>query len=352
MCVDLIGFRSGRGRRQTASVVRLAVVLAAAAALPAAAPAADFYAGQTVTLIVGASDGGAYAVYGRMLAKHMESHIPGKPTIIVQAMPGAGGTKMANYMYNAAHRDGLVIGTPLAPMPITQLLRPEGVKYDAAKFQWLGNLEGSPPVLAVWHTAPVQSIEEAKTRELIVASSGKGSVTYQVPAMINRLLGTRIKIVSGYKGETDIDLAIERGEVHGRASFYGSMIVSKPQQIKDGRLRFIAQVATHEVPALKGVPNLVETAKDDETRRMFEFFALQSATGRAYFTPPGVSADRVAILRKAFDDTTASKQFDADMKTRHMLYDVTPGAEVQKAVVKMLATPKPLVERVREAIGF
>ena len=226
------------------------------------------------------------------------------------------------------------------------------MKSDAAKFHWLGNLEGSPPVLAVWHTAPVQSIEQAKTRELIVASSGKGSVTYQVPAMINRLLGTRIKIVSGYKGETDIDLAIERGEVHGRASFYGSMIVSKPQQIKDGRLRFIAQVATHEVPALKGVPNLVETAKDDETRRMFEFFALQSATGRAYFTPPGVSADRVAILRKAFDDTTASKQFDADMKTRHMLYDVTPGAEVQKAVVKMLATPKPLVERVREAIGF
>jgi tripartite-type tricarboxylate transporter receptor subunit TctC len=267
-------------------------------------------------------------------------------------MPGAGGTKMANYMYNAAHRDGLTIGTPLAPVPITQLLRPNGVKYDAAKFQWIGNLEGSPPVLAVWHTAPVQSVEQAKTKQLIVASSGKSSVTYQVPAMINRLLGTKIKIVTGYKGETDIDLAIERGEVQGRSSFYGSMIVSKPQAIKDGRLRIIAQVSTHEVPALKDVPNLVTTARDADARRMFEFFALQSATGRAYFTPPGVPADRVAMLRKAFDDTAASHEFDADMKTRHMLYDATPGVEVQQAVAKMLTTPKPIVDRVREAIGF
>ena len=351
--------RHDRIRMSSIGMAPHAARIAAAAALLAFASGpshadsiADFYKGKTMTFMVGAEEGGPYVTYTRALIEQMQQRIPGRPNIIVQTMPGAGGVKMANYMFNVAPKDGIMVGSPLPAVPLTQVLRPNAVKFDAAKFQWVGNLSGSPPVIALSDKSPAKTLDEAKRVEVIVASSGKGSVTYQLPAMLNSLIGTKFKIVSGYKGGPDMDLAIERGEVHGRAYFYENLKVVMGDKVKAGKMFALVQVAMNMPDEIRNVPNVADKADTDEARAAFEFYALQAATGRAYFTPPDVPADRVKALRDAFRQTTSSPEFAAMMQARNLPFDVTDGEHVQAAVEKLVATPKPVVERVRKIIGF
>jgi tripartite-type tricarboxylate transporter receptor subunit TctC len=325
-----------------------AVLIASATA---AQPADDFFRGRTITIIVGATESGAFSIYARALAEAMPRYLPGNPKIIVQAMPGAGGAVMANHMYNVASKDGLTIGTPMVTMPLTQLQRPEAVRYDSERFQWIGNLDGSPVVtLVVWHETPFKTFEDVKTKPLVVASSGKGSATYQMPSMINHYYGTKIKIVTGYRGQADIDIAMMRSEVHGRASFYSSFLSSRPQEMASGQFRVVAQISTDVPPALKDVTNLIDVAPNAEARQVFEFFALQGAvTTRAFLAPPGVPPDRVAALRKAFDQVVADPEFVAMMKKRNLTLAPMSGENVQKNMARLMATPKAIVLKLQEA---
>lgn len=315
-------------------------------------PASEVFGGRTITIVVGASEGGAFSIYARALAEAMPRFIPGNPKIIVQAMPGAGGTVMANHMFNVAPKDGLTIGVPMVTMPITQLQRPESVRYDAARFQWIGNLDGSPAAtLVTWHESPIATFDDIKTKQLVVASSGKGSVTYQMPTMINYFYGTKIKIVSGYRGQTDMDVAIMRGEAHGRASFYSSFLSSRPQEMASGQFRVVVQISTEVPPAIKTVTNLIDIAPSAEARQVFELFALQgSVTSRAFLAPPGTPADRVAILRKAFDQVIADPEFAETMKKRNLTFEPMSGEAVQSSIQRLMATPKEIVSRLQAAV--
>lgn len=329
-----------------------ASVIAMFGSSAATQPASEIYAGRTITIIVGASEGGAFSIYARALAEAMPRYIPGNPKIIVQAMPGAGGTVMANHMFNVAPKDGLTIGVPMVTMPITQIQRPESVRYDAARFHWIGNLDGSPAAtLVTWHESPIATFGDIKTKQLIVASSGKGSVTYQMPTMINHYYGTKIKIVSGYRGQTDMDVAILRGEAHGRASFYSSFLSSRPQEMASGQFRVVVQISTEVPPAIKNVTNLIDVAPSAEARQVFELFALQgSVTSRAFLAPPGTPPDRLAILRRAFDQVIADPEFAEMMKKRGLTFEPMSGEVVQKNIERLMATPKEIVSKLQAAV--
>jgi tripartite-type tricarboxylate transporter receptor subunit TctC len=334
---------------------RVAGALAAGAVCASAAyadPVEDFYKGRTINLVVGASESGAFSIYARALADAMPRYLPGHPKIIVTTMPGAGGTLMANHMYNVASKDGLTIGTPMVTMPITQIQRPESVMYDAAQFQWIGNLDGSPAAtLVTFHESPIKTFDDIKSKQLIVTSSGKGSVTYQMPTMINYYYGTKIKIVSGYRGQADMDIAIMRGEAHGRASFYSSFLSSRPREMASGEFRVVVQISTEVPPALKDVPNLIDFAPDDDARQVFELFALQgSVTSRAFLAPPGIPADRFAALRNAFDMVIADPEFGAMMQARKLTFEPMSGANVQKSIVRLLAAPRYIVDKLQDAV--
>jgi tripartite-type tricarboxylate transporter receptor subunit TctC len=317
-----------------------------------AEPAVDIYGGRTITIIVGASEGGAFSIYARALAEAMPRYIPGNPKIIVQAMPGAGGTVMANHMFNVAPKDGLTIGVPMVTMPITQIQRPESVRYDAARFQWIGNLDGSPAAtLVTWHESPIATFDDIRTKQLIVASSGKGSVTYQMPTMINHYYGTKIKIVTGYRGQTDMDIAILRGEAHGRASFYSSFMSSRPQEMTSGQFRVVVQISTEVPLAIKNITNLIDIPPNAEARQVFELFALQgSVTSRAFLAPPGTPPDRLAILRKAFDQVIADPEFAEMMKKRNLTFAPMSGEAVQRNIERLMATPAEIVTKLQAAV--
>lgn len=332
----------------------IAGALALGATLPAASvradPVADFYRGKTVTLYVASGVGGGYDFFGRALAKHMGKYIPGNPTLIVQNMPGAGGARMVNYAYNVAPQDGTAIGVPLAPTPMTQVLGPEPIMYDATKLHWLGNLEQSVGILFVWHKSPIMTMADAATRATPLAGSGKSSATYQMPVLANALLGTKFNVVLGYPGAAEMELAAEKGEVDGRMAVWQTLNITKPNWIKEHAVRFLAQSVLQRSAQLPDTPTFIELAKTDEGKRIFEFMALQNLTGRAIFAPPGVPADRVATLRRAYDASLKDTVMLDELQRSGLVVEPSTGEEVQAAVDKMISTPSDIVASMRKLL--
>lgn len=327
----------------------LATVLAAGSG---AAESVDaFYRGKTIAFYVASGAGGGYDFFARALAKHMGRHIPGKPTIIVQNMPGAGGSKMVNYAYNVAPQDGSAIGMPLAPTPMVQVLRPTAIKYDATKLHWLGNLEDSVGILFTWHGSATRTIADAMKRETPLAGSGKSSATYQIPVLCNELLGTKFKVVLGYASAAVMENAMEKGEVDGRMGVWQTLNTTKPEWIREKKVNFLAQSAMARSKKLPDTPTMIELARNDEDRMIFEFLALQNVTGRAVFAPPGTPADRVTALRRALDATVNDPAMKDDMRKANMEIDHTTGEEVQKAVAQLIATPPAVVDRMKSILG-
>ena len=240
---------------------------------------ADFYRGKTVTLAVASGAGGGYDFFARALAKHMGRHIPGNPTLIVQNMPGAGGARMVNFIYNVGPQDGTTLGVPLAPAAMAQVLDPSPIKYDATKLQWIGNLENSVGILFVWHGSPTRTVADAMTRVTPLAGSGKSSATYQIPVLANALLGTKFNVVLGYPGAAEMENAIERGEVDGRAAVWQTLNTTQPSWIKDGKVRIVIQSVLKRAPQLPDVPTYIELAKTDEARRIFRVHRFPERDG-------------------------------------------------------------------------
>ena len=329
----------------------LALLLPLCAASAARADtAADFYRGKTVTIVVASGAGGGYDFFGRALAKHMGRHIPGNPTLIVQNMPGAGGARMVNYLYNVAPQDGTAIGVPLAPAAMAQVLDPSPIKYDATKLHWIGNLENSVGILFVWHGSPVKSVADVMTRVTPLAGSGKSSATYQIPVLANVLLGTKFNVVLGYPGAAEMEIAIERGEVDGRAATWQTLNATQPTWIKDGKARIVIQSVLKRSPQLPDTPTYIELAKTDEARRIFEFLALQNTTGRTLIAPPGVPAARVEALRRAFDAVVKDPVMLSELTRAGMVIEPNSGEEVQAVVERMIATPPDIVARMRKLL--
>lgn len=312
------------------------------------ANAADFYKGKTLSLYVGAGAGGGYSFFGRVFAKYYGKYIPGNPNVIVLNMPGAGGTKMTNWAANVAPRDGSVVGMPLMPVAINQHLRPKSVRYDATKLHWIGNMEESISVLFTWHTSKTKTLQDATKRVTTMGGSGKSSPIYQMLILSNKLLGTKFKIVLGYKGG-DRALAIERGEVEGSFSTLQNFRAMTPHWFEHGKnpLNILVQNAVKPSPEIPNVPTMMSLAKTDADRKVFEYMMLQSLTGRSIFAPPGVPKDRVNILRRAFDKTMKDTGFIAEIEKSKLKLTPSSGEDVEKAVQKLINTPPAVVARIR-----
>ncbi|MDB5595180.1 MAG: tripartite tricarboxylate transporter family receptor [Hyphomicrobiales bacterium] len=314
-------------------VVRAALVGLALCAGPAQAADTDFYKGNTVNLYVGYSPGGGYDVYARLLARFMGKHIPGSPTVVVQNMPGAGSLRAANWLYNVAPKDGTAFAIVARGAAFDPLFGLPGTQFDATKFNWLGSANDEVSVCVSWNPTQVKTYEDLLTKELVVGGTGGSADTDQFPRVMNGVLGTKMKMVVGYPGGNDVNLAMERGEVQGRCGWSWSSVKStQPDWLKNKKINVLIQLSMNKHEDLPDVPAVIEKATTDEQRQILKLVFARQIMGRPFMAPPGVPPERVAILRKAFMETMKDTDFLAEAEKAKL--EVTPvsGEEIQKLV--------------------
>jgi tripartite-type tricarboxylate transporter receptor subunit TctC len=332
----------------------LLAVLALLLALPAHAhdDVAAFYKGKTIRLIVGIAVGSGYDVNARLLARHMAAHIPGHPAIIVENEPGASSMTMTNALYNDGPFDGTVIGAAFGGMPTMPLLQPESAGHaDPTKLIWLGNTNKETHVTYVWHTSPVQNLAAVATTPLIIGAQAPGSSQYDFPLIADALFGWKFKVVSGYGSTSKINLALEDGEVQGTISAWTTLKTLSSDWLKDKKIKIIAQWALHNNRELSDVPNVYDFAKTDADRAALRLAMARLDIGRPFFLPPGVPADRVAALRKAFDDTMHDLAYLAEAKKLKIDVDPLTGEQLATLIELVSHTPADVVARVRKALA-
>jgi tripartite-type tricarboxylate transporter receptor subunit TctC len=328
--------------------------LAAFVALASPVHADDYYAGKTITFIVGTDTGGGFSIYARAIAKHLPRYIPGNPIIVIRNMPGAGGAVASTWLYQIASRDGTVIGS-VAPNAILARLFGDGrAGYEPENFNYLAAAERSTRLCVTYHHSPIRTLADALARSAIIGATTVGSPTREYAAMVRRALGARFEIVSGYKGPTDLFVAMERGEIDGVCGIdWSALKAQRPDWLKEGKLNLLVQGALKPHPelALLGVPTPWAYIRDDTDRKavalMVEF---QQAFGRTYLAPPGVPAELVQILRTAFTAVLRDPEFLAEAVALRI--DVTPqaGEEIQRIVEALHATPRHVVERLKQIV--
>ena len=312
---------------------------------------ASFYAGKTVQLVVGIAVGSGYDVNARLLARHLANHIPGKPTIVVQNQPGAGSAIMTSQLYTTGPFDGTVIGAAFGGMPTLPLLSPgNNIRFDPAKLQWIGNTNRETHVTYVWHTAPVQSLEEVKTKQLIIGAQAPGSSQYDFPLVANALFGMKFKVIPGYGSTSKINLALESGEVQGTISAWTTLKTLSSRWLADKKIKVIAQWALRPNAELPGVPNVLDLAKNDADTAALRLVMARLDVGRPFFLPPGVPAERVGALRKAFDETMKDPAYLEEAKKLSIDVDPLTGVELAALVQQVSKTPADTVTRVRTAL--
>src|SRR5262245_19636437 len=336
----------GRGLRTAAAALLASALFATTAA---ADSVADFYKGKTVSILMGTGPGASYDLYGRTIAEHISRHIPGSPTIIVEHMPGAGGVIAGNHIYNTAPQDGTKLLLSHA-IPLSEKLEPTGVRFESAKFQWLGAYDAIVQALTIWHTAPAQTLEELKTKPMVIGAFSTTHLSYQWASLLKDALGANYKIVTGYRSGNDCNLAMEREEIHGWTASWESIHGSRPQWLTEKKVKMLAQFTVERKPYLKDVPTLVELAPADK-KDVAEFVISGTPFARGLAVGPGVPAERVAVLRKAFDALMQDKAFLADADKRKLSIDPYDAAKVHTLVNKIASASPELVARVKKAIG-
>jgi hypothetical protein len=330
----------------------LLALAAIAATAPAAIAQSDFYAGKTVTFIVGAGVGGGYDLQARTAARHLGKHIPGNPTVVVQNMPAAGSLAAANYMAGTAPKDGTTIALIQRGMLLAKLTYPGGTRFDLEKFGWVGSLNSETAVTLSWNaTSPHRTTKDLFDKELIVG--GIVSVDPETtPRLYNSLIGTKFKIVSGYNSTAQIALAIERNEVQGIADWsWSSVKAVRPDWLRDKKVTLLMQGALQNDPELAGIPNALDFVKSPSDRQVMELHFTQKTAARPVITPPDVPAERLAILRKAFAALGEDKEFLAEAAKTKVEFNFVPGQEVDKVVAMIVATPPAIAERYAKAFA-
>jgi tripartite-type tricarboxylate transporter receptor subunit TctC len=311
-------------------------------AVPVAARAAtdDFYAGKTISIIV--DGGGAYEAYARMLAQYMPKYIPGHPTIIVQEMPGAAGVRAANFLNNIAPRDGTVIAGLHGAVLTAPLLSPAAATFDVTRFSWIGNVTRDTYVGYVWHASPVQSLEQARTQQLVVGGTSVGGNGIDMAIVAKDLFGFKIRIVAGYRTSADTKIALERGEIDGTlANLWTSL--KQTDWLAKGLVRVIVQHGSRKHPDLPDVPLFRDFARNDAERQMLDILGLREEITRPYLAPPEIPAERLRLLRRAFDATLSDPAYLADMQRQHMEVEAPSSGEELAAVVSRIASTPPAV---------
>jgi tripartite-type tricarboxylate transporter receptor subunit TctC len=316
-----------------------------------AEPVDDFYRGKTISLYVGFPPGGGYDIYARVLASHFGRHIPGNPAIVVRNMDGGSGVRAAGFMSGATAQDGTALGMFLDGLTLGKVLGGPG-DFDPVKFVWIGRIVSTATVAVVWYTAPALSVEDAKSKEIIVAASVPGSASSIIPTTLNDLIGTRFKVIRGFQGSPQQALAMERGEVHAIGAIAWEAIqASRPGWVTEKKIKVLYAQGNRRIPDLPNDPAVVEFAADENARNILRLISIGPDIGRAIVAEPRIPPDRAAALRQAFITTMTDPAFVAEMRKRNLGIEPLAGEELQKIVAAAAATPRPLVEQVRRYIG-
>lgn len=331
----------------------LTVLMAVAAPqLVRADPVEDFYRGRNLELMVGFSPGGGYDVYARLIGRHLGKHIPGNPTVIVKNMEGAGSTRLANWLYAVAPKDGSVIGSFARGVPLDPLFGNPGPQFkDAAAFSYIGSANDEVSVCGSNKTAGIAAFSDLSSRELVVGGFGAGTESEQHVKLLNAVLNTKIKLVKGYPGGNDVNLAMDRGEVQGRCGWSWTGVRAQyMDRVKDGSLVILVQNSLAKHPDLPDVPLIMDLAQTDDQKKMLQLVLGPQKMGRPLMGPPGIPSDRLEALRRAFDATMKDADFLKEAERSKLEISAITGAEMEKIIVDAYRTPPDLVRRTAEAI--
>ena len=331
-------------------LLALSAALICAGTASAQEDVAVFYKGKTIRMVVGIGVGSGYDINARTLARHMSKYIPGNPQIIVQNQPGAGSLTMTNTLYNIGPFDGTAMGATFNGLPTTPLLQPSGVRFDPHKINWIGSTARETQAMYVWHAAPMKKLEDLRTMEMIVGAQAAGSTQYDYPMMANALLGLKFKVITGYEATPKINLAMERGEVHGTWANWSTVKAISQQWLDEKKIRILAQWALRKHPEMPDVPLIYEIAKTDEQKQALDLALARLEFGRPFFLPPGVPQARVDAIRKAFDATMKDPEFLAECDRLKIDIEPLSGIEVTELLTKIYKTPSDTVERVRKSM--
>jgi tripartite-type tricarboxylate transporter receptor subunit TctC len=327
-------------------VVLAAVLLVADSA---SGSAQSDFSGKTIRLYIGTGPGGGYDTYGRLVARHIGRHIPGNPALVPQNMPGASSLTLTNFLFNTAPRDGTAIGMINQAMPTEQYLDIGNTNYDAKRFNWIGRVSSAVEMAIVWHTVPVNTIEDVRRRETLMGGTGPTSSTVFVPYLLDNLASMKFKVVTGFNGTTEIALAMERGEVEGSATPLESLTSYRADWVRDHKIRILVQYTAMRDPEIADVPTMVELGRSEEARQILGFYASAAEVGRSVVAPPAVPAPTVATLRRAFDEMLLDPVFLEDGKRAGIQIKPMSGERLQALVARVGDFPPALLDMVRQA---
>ena len=303
----------------------------------------DFYKGKDIAFIVGFDVGGGYDHYARTLARHIGSKIPGNPNVIIQNMPGAGGVRAANQLYNISPRDGTILGMIDQALPLQQLIDPQGMKTEVGKFNWIGRISSNGSILYAWYAAPVQKMEDAFTKELIFASSGQNSRI--LSNLMKEQLGLKLKIVTGYKGTSEARMAMQRGEIHALTQPWSALRAENATMLEQKQINLLLQMSAERHPDLPHVPTLVDLARNADEKRLLSMMVSGARIGRSLLSPPNQPIERVQALRAAFMKTVTDAAYMAEMKKIGLDLDPMSGEDMQTMMIELSNMPRDLVEQ-------
>ena len=323
----------------------LLVLLAALVSSPA--PAEDFYKDKVVSIVTSTGAGGSYDSMARLFSRHMGRFIPGRPGLVVRNMPGGGNVIATNYMYSIAAKDGLTIATVHNAMPLNQVLGGNGIAYESDKFLWLGSTGPDNSVVLVRADAPIRSIEDVLRNEVNLGSTGAGSGLTLLPLAMNRVLGTKFKIIMGYKSSEELNLALDRGEVQARTFGYSSIVSQHPDWLKTNKVRFIAQIGSKRLHDLPDVPLITELAANDEQRGILKLISSPPGLGQPYLAPPGTPPERLAILRSAFMETMKDSTFLKEAAALNLDVDPISAQEITQMILDVINTAADIAAKTR-----
>ncbi len=334
------------------SLVLVVLFVAFGATAAQAQSVESFYRGRTINLVIGYSVGGGYDLHGRLLARHLGKHIPGNPGIIVQNMPGGGSLRAANFLYNAAPKDGTTIGVFSRGMAMEPLIGASNTQYDSRKFTWIGSVTNEVSVCATSSGSKVKTWDDMLSIPFTVAGEGSGSDPDIFATMIKNVFGAKLRLIPGYPGTSEMTLAIERGEVEGRCGWtWTSIKVQRPDWIAQHRLNILVQLASQRSAELADVPLLVEHATTERQRQIVNVVLSRQAMGRPVVAPPGVPADRKQALRQAFDATMTDPDYVAEATGHGLEINPVGGADLDKLLADLYATPPEIIAEVRAIIA-
>jgi tripartite-type tricarboxylate transporter receptor subunit TctC len=314
---------------------------------PVTAHAQDFYAGKSIEIWIGAATGGGYDINARLVARHMPGHIPGQPAMVPKNMPGGGSLRATNMVASVAPKDGTVIGAPSRAVITMPLLGVDAAKFDANRFNWIGSVVTEDSSCIAWHGSGVRSWDDLMRTKLIVGTSGPGTSTHTYALLLAKLYDAKMELVTGYPGGKEVQLALERHEVDGACGSYSSLKTQKPEWVRDKLVNFLVLIGQARNPEIPDVPAITEIPQSDETRSILKVVLVPQTAGRPLMAPPDVPAERVAILRRAFDATVRDAKFLDEAARIGLEVRPVSGDEVQKLVAEVYTLPPDIVEKAK-----